>query len=640
MAGNEKIIGIDLGTTNSVVAVMDGSEAKVITNEEGSRTTPSVVAFTESGERLVGAAAKRQAVTNPKGTVYSIKRFMGRRYSEVGEEIKQVPYEVVDTGSDQVKVKVRGDTYTPPEISAMVLRKLKKAAEDYLGEKVSAAVITVPAYFNDSQRQATKDAGKIAGLEVKRIINEPTAAALAYGLDKKTNEKIAVYDFGGGTFDISILEVGDGVVEVKSTAGDTHLGGDNLDQAVMDWLVQEFKKEQGIDLSQDAMAVQRLKEAAEKAKMELSTSMETDINLPFITADQSGPKHLNVKLTRAKFESLVEHLIQRTLEPCRQALNDSGLKAGEIDEVVLVGGSTRIPKVQELVKEFFGKEPHKGVNPDEVVALGAAIQGGVLAGEVDDVLLLDVTPLSLGIETLGGVMTKLIERNTTIPTKKSEIFSTAADNQTTVDIHVLQGEREFARDNRTLANFQLTGIPPAPRGVPQIEVTFDIDANGIVHVSAKDMATGKEQSIEIKASSGLSEEEVERMVSEAKRYEAEDSERRKTVESKNRLDSLIYQTEKLVKENQDKLDAATKGTMETALAEARKALESEDRATMDAQYENLQQASHAMAQTLYGQAAQAQAGGAGCAGGTCGTGAQPSGDDEVVDAEFTEHTSG
>ncbi len=640
MAGNEKIIGIDLGTTNSVVAVMDGSEAKVITNEEGSRTTPSVVAFTESGERLVGAAAKRQAVTNPKGTVYSIKRFMGRRYSEVGEEIKQVPYEVVDTGSDQVKVKVRGDTYTPPEISAMVLRKLKKAAEDYLGEKVSAAVITVPAYFNDSQRQATKDAGKIAGLEVKRIINEPTAAALAYGLDKKTNEKIAVYDFGGGTFDISILEVGDGVVEVKSTAGDTHLGGDNLDQAVMDWLVQEFKKEQGIDLSQDAMAVQRLKEAAEKAKMELSTSMETDINLPFITADQSGPKHLNVKLTRAKFESLVEHLIQRTLEPCRQALNDSGLKAGEIDEVVLVGGSTRIPKVQELVKEFFGKEPHKGVNPDEVVALGAAIQGGVLAGEVDDVLLLDVTPLSLGIETLGGMMTKLIERNTTIPTKKSEIFSTAADNQTTVDIHVLQGEREFARDNRTLANFQLTGIPPAPRGVPQIEVTFDIDANGIVHVSAKDMATGKEQSIEIKASSGLSEEEVERMVSEAKRYEAEDSERRKTVESKNRLDSLIYQTEKLVKENQDKLDAATKGTMETALAEARKALESEDRATMDAQYENLQQASHAMAQTLYGQAAQAQAGGAGCAGGTCGTGAQPSGDDEVVDAEFTEHTSG
>ncbi len=639
MAGNEKIIGIDLGTTNSVVAVMDGSEAKVITNEEGSRTTPSVVAFTESGERLVGAAAKRQAVTNPKGTVYSIKRFMGRRYSEVAEEIKQVPYEVVDTGSDQVKVKVRGDTYTPPEISAMVLRKLKKAAEDYLGDKISAAVITVPAYFNDSQRQATKDAGKIAGLEVKRIINEPTAAALAYGLDKKTNEKIAVYDFGGGTFDISILEVGDGVVEVKSTAGDTHLGGDNLDQAVMDWLVEEFKKDQGIDLSQDAMAVQRLKEAAEKAKMELSTSMETDINLPFITADQSGPKHLNVKLTRSKFEALVDQLIQRTLEPCRRALNDSGLKAGEIDEVVLVGGSTRIPKVQELVKEFLGKEPHKGVNPDEVVALGAAIQGGVLAGEVDDVLLLDVTPLSLGIETLGGVMTKLIERNTTIPTKKSEIFSTAADNQTTVDIHVLQGEREFARDNRTLANFQLTGIPPAPRGVPQIEVTFDIDANGIVHVSAKDMATGKEQSVEIKASSGLSEDEVERMVSEAKRYEAEDSERRKTVESKNRLDSLIYQTEKLVKDNQDKLDAATKSTMDSALAEARKALESEDRATMDAQFENLQQASHAMAQALYGQTAQAQAG-AGCAGGTCGGGAQPSGDDEVVDAEFTEHTSG
>ncbi len=642
MASKDIIIGIDLGTTNSVVAAMEGGESKVLTNEEGSRTTPSVVAFTEKGERLVGASAKRQAVTNPQNTVYSIKRFMGRRYSEVSEEIGQVPYEVVDTGQDQVQVKARGKKYSPPEISAMILGKLKKAAEDYLGEKVTSAVITVPAYFNDSQRQATKDAGKIAGLDVKRIINEPTAAALAYGLDKKTNETIAVYDFGGGTFDISILEVGDGVVEVKSTNGDTHLGGDNLDQRVIDWLVSEFKKDQGIDLSQDPMALQRLKEAAEKAKMELSTSQETDINLPFITADASGPKHLNIKLSRSKFEALVDDLLQRTLEPCKKAISDAGLGSSDINEVVLVGGSTRIPKVQELVKGFFGKEPHRGVNPDEVVAIGAAIQGGVLAGTVDDVLLLDVTPLSLGIETLGGVMTKLIERNTTIPTKKSETFSTAADNQTTVDIHVLQGEREFARDNRTLGNFQLTGIPPAPRGVPQVEVTFDIDANGMVHVSAKDMATGKEQSIEIKASSGLSEDEVETMVSDAKRHESEDSERRKTVESRNRLDSLVYQTEKLLKENEDKLDEGTKSSMNSAIEAAKKALEpGDDRAEMDRQFESLQQASHAMAQAMYqasgGGQAGPQPGAEGFAGGGQ-AGPQPgSADDDVVDAEYTEH---
>ncbi|RMH28429.1 MAG: molecular chaperone DnaK, partial [Planctomycetota bacterium] len=546
-----KIIGIDLGTTNSVVAVMEGTEARVVPNAEGSRTTPSVVAFTPSGERLVGQVAKRQAVTNPERTVYSIKRFMGRRFDEVSEEMKMVPYKIERAENGDVRVRVGDKTYSPPEISAMVLQKLKQAAEDHLGEKVEEAVITVPAYFNDAQRQATKDAGRIAGLKVRRLVNEPTAAALAYGLDKKKDEKIAVYDFGGGTFDISILEVGDGVVEVKATNGDTHLGGDNVDQRIIDWLLAEFKKDQGIDLGKDAMAVQRLKEAAEKAKIELSSAQETEINLPFITADQSGPKHLNLKLTRAKLEQLVEDLIERSFEPCKKALKDAGLTAKDIDEVVLVGGQTRMPIIQKRVTEFFGKEPHKGVNPDEVVAIGAAIQGGVLRGDVKDVVLLDVTPLSLGIETLGGVFHKLIERNTTIPHRKSEIFSTAADNQTSVEVHVLQGEREMARDNKTLGKFHLVGIPPAPRGVPQIEVTFDIDANGIVNVSAKDLGTGKEQKITITASSGLSEDEIERMVKDAEAHAVEDKERRKRVEAKNQLDTLVYSTEKGLAEHKD-----------------------------------------------------------------------------------------
>src|ERR671931_88366 len=560
-----KIIGIDLGTTNSVVAVMEGGEPVVITNPEGSRLTPSVVAFTKTGERLVGQVAKRQAVTNPENTVFSIKRFMGRKYDEVSEEMKMVPYKVTRASNGDARVEVQGKLYSPPEISAMILQKLKQAAEDYLGEKVDRAVITVPAYFNDSQRQATKDAGEIAGLKVERLVNEPTAAALAYGLDKKTNETIAVYDFGGGTFDISVLEVGDGVVEVKSTNGDTHLGGDDLDQRVIDWIVAEFKKTDGVDLSKDRMALQRLKEAAEKAKIELSTVMETDINLPFITADQSGPKHLQMKLTRAKFEQLVDDLLQKTVGPTKQALADAGVDLSKIDEVVLVGGSTRIPKVQAIVKELFGKEPHKGVNPDEVVAIGAGIQAGVLAGEVKDLLLLDVTPLSLGIETLGGVMTTLIPRNTTIPTRKSETFSTAADNQTSVEVHVLQGERQMARDNRTLGKFHLVGIPPAPRGVPQIEVTFDIDANGIVNVSAKDLGTGKEQKITITASSGLSKDEVERMMKDAESHQEEDKKRREEIETRNRADQSVYAAEKMLQEMGDKLGADDKAAVQTAI---------------------------------------------------------------------------
>jgi len=628
-----KMIGIDLGTTFSVVAVMEGGDPKVIINEEGSRLTPSVVAFTKDGNRLVGQVAKRQAVTNPENTIYSIKRFMGRRYDEVTEEMKMVPYKVVRDSSGAARVKIKDKEYSPPEISAMILQKLKKSAEDYLGEKVTEAVITVPAYFNDSQRQATKDAGVIAGLNVRRIINEPTAAALAYGLDKKKDETIAVYDFGGGTFDISILEVGDNVVEVKSTNGDTHLGGDNLDQRIIDWMIAEFKKDQGIDLSKDLMALQRLKEAAEKAKIELSSTMETEINLPFITADASGPKHLNMKLTRAKFESLVMDLLEKTLPPCRQALEDAGLKPNQIDEVVLVGGSTRIPRVQELVRQFFGKEPHKGVNPDEVVALGAAVQAGVLAGEVKDVLLLDVTPLSLGIETLGGIMTRLIERNTTIPTRKSEIFSTAADNQTSVEIHVLQGERDMARDNRTLGKFHLMGIPPAPRGVPQIEVTFDIDANGILHVSAKDKATGKEQAITITASSGLSKEEVEKMVKEAEAHSAEDKRRRQEAELRNQADALVYQTEKTLQEHRDKIPVSEVNAIEGAIRETREAIESGDMNRIREKMEILTKASHHLAEIMYQQASAKQK-----AGAAPGAGRQQAGkpDEDVVDAEFEE----
>ena len=630
-----KIIGIDLGTTNSVVAVMEGGEPVVIANQEGGRTTPSVVAFTKSGERLVGQVAKRQAVTNAENTVYSIKRFMGRRYDEVSEEMKMVPYKVTRTSNSDARIEIMGREYSPPEISAMILQKLKSAAEDYLGQKVDKAVITVPAYFNDSQRQATKDAGRIAGLEVQRIINEPTAAALAYGLDKKKDETIAVYDFGGGTFDISILEVGEGVVEVKATNGDTHLGGDNLDQRIIDWIIDEFRKDQGIDLSKDKMALQRLKEAAEKAKMELSTLQETEITLPFVTADATGPKHLNLKLTRAKFEALVDDILQRSMGPCKQALQDAGVKPSDIDEVVLVGGTTRVPKVQQIVRELFGKEPHKGVNPDEVVAVGAAVQAGVLGGEVKDVLLLDVTPLSLGIETLGGVFTKLIERNTTIPTRKSEIFSTAADNQTSVEIHVLQGERPMARDNRTLGKFHLVGIPAAPRGIPQIEVTFDIDANGIVNVSAKDLGTGREQKITITSSSGLSKEEIGRMVTDADSHADEDRRRREEIEARNRADSLVYQTEKLLRENRDKLSDSDAKTVEAAVADCKKALDDGNIDRINRAADALTQASHKVAESMYKTGAQGGSRAGGSAQ-TAGSGRGGDKADDVIDAEYVD----
>jgi len=637
-----KIIGIDLGTTNSVVAVMEGDQPTVIQNAEGSRLTPSVVAFSKAGERLVGQVAKRQAVTNPENTVFSIKRFMGRRYDEVSEEMKMVPYRVVKDG-DRVVVDVNAggkeEKFAPPQLSAMVLQKLKQAADDYLGQKVTKAVITVPAYFNDAQRQATKEAGQIAGLEVMRIVNEPTAAALAYGLDKKKDETIAVYDFGGGTFDISILEVGEGIVEVKSTNGDTHLGGDNLDQKVIEWIIDEFRKEEGIDLGRDRMALQRLREAAEKAKMELSSVMETEINLPFITADANGPKHLARKLTRAKFESLVEDLLQRTVGPTRQALKDAGVDSSKIDEVVLVGGSTRIPRVQAIVKELFGKEPHKGVNPDEVVAVGAAIQAGVLSGEVKDLLLLDVTPLSLGIETLGGVMTTLIPRNTTIPSRKSEVFSTAADNQTSVEVHVMQGERQLARDNRTLGRFHLEGLPPAPRGVPQIEVTFDIDANGIVNVSAKDRATGKEQKITITASSGLNKDEVERMMKDAESHADEDKKRREEIETRNRADQSVYTAERMIADAGDKLGAEDRAAIESAMADLRKAIESNDTAAMDAGMNTLMTAQHKAAEALYRN--QGASGGESSGGAQPGpeAGADPGGeakDGDVIDAEVVD----
>jgi len=602
-----KIIGIDLGTTNSVVAITEGDKPVIIPNEEGGRTTPSVVAFTEKGERLVGQVAKRQRITNPENTIYSIKRFMGRRQNEVPEEISQVPFKVSKDSKGNAVVEALGKKYAPPEISAIILQKLKKAAEDHLGEKVEKAVITVPAYFNDSQRKATKDAGTIAGLDVVRIINEPTAAALAYGMDKKKDQTIAVYDFGGGTFDISILEVGEGVVEVKSTNGDTHLGGDDIDQRVQDWLVAEFKKESGIDLTKDKMALQRLKEAAEKAKMELSTTMETEINLPFVTADASGPKHLLMKLSRSKLEQLMEDLIERTKQPCLQALEDAGLKSGDINEVILVGGSTRIPKVQELVKSLFGKEPHKGVNPDEVVAAGAAIQGAVLSGDVKDVLLLDVTPLTLGIETLGGVFTKMIPRNTTIPTKKTEIFSTASDNQPSVEIHVLQGEREMASNNRSLGRFHLDGIPPAPRGIPKIEVTFDIDANGILHVSAKDMGTGKQQAITITGHSGLDEQEIDRMVKDAESHSVEDKKRRELVDIRNQADQMVYNMEKLLRENKDKIPEDEASLIQVEIDNTKKAAEGEDVDAIKQAMEKLSQASHKLTEMMYQQAAQQQA---------------------------------
>jgi len=632
-----KVIGIDLGTTNSVVSVVEGGNPTVIANQEGSRLTPSVVGFTKDGEILVGQVAKRQAITNPENTVFSIKRFMGRRYDEVLQEIKLVPYKVVRASNGDARVEVRGKQYSPPEISAMILRKLKEAAEAYLGEKVAQAVITVPAYFNDAQRQATKDAGKIAGLEVLRIINEPTAAALAYGLDKKKDETISVYDLGGGTFDVSVLEIGEGVFEVKATNGDTHLGGDDFDQRVMDWIAEEFRKENGIDLRKDRMALQRLKEAAERAKIELSTTVQTEINLPFITADASGPKHLVLTLTRAKLESLVADLVERTLGPCRQAMQDAGASANDINEVILVGGQTRMPKVQETVKSLFGKEPHKGVNPDEVVAVGAAVQGAVLTGEVKDLLLLDVTPLSLGIETLGGVMTTLISRNTTIPTKKSERFTTAADNQPSVEVHVLQGERPMARDNRTLGRFHLDGIPPAPRGVPQIEVTFDIDANGILNVSAKDTATGKQQHITITSSSGLSKDEIDKMVKQAEANAAEDARHKQAIEVRNQTDSLVYSTERTLSEHGSKLAESDRKALDDALAEAKEALKTEDLDRMKRAQETLSKAAQKLGELMYREA-QAQAGQPTDQGGGSqpGGAARPSGpkEGEVVDAEF------
>ncbi len=637
-----KIIGIDLGTTNSVEAITEGEKPLIIQNEEGGRTTPSVVAFNEKGERLVGQVAKRQRVTNPENTIYSVKRFMGRRYREVSEEIKQVPFKVSEASNGDVRIEAHGKSFAPPEISAMILQKLKKSAEDYLGEKIEKAVITVPAYFNDSQRKATKDAGKIAGLDVQRIINEPTAAALAYGMDKKNDQTIAVYDFGGGTFDISILEVGEGIVEVKSTNGDTHLGGDDIDQVVQDWLVKEFKKESGIDLTKDKMALQRLKEAAEKAKMELSTTMETEINLPFITADASGPKHLLIKMNRSKLEQLMDSIIRRTVEPCKQAMEDAGVTPEDIHEVILVGGSTRIPKVQNLVKDLFKREPHKGVNPDEVVAAGAAIQGAVLSGDVKDVLLLDVTPLTLGIETLGGVFTKMIPRNTTIPTKKTETFSTAADNQPSVEVHVLQGEREMAANNRTLGRFHLDGIPPAPRGIPKIEVTFDINADGILHVSAKDLGTGKQQAITITGHSGLDEGEIDRMVNDAESHADEDKKRREVIDTKNQADNLVYTLEKTLRENKDKINPQEASKIQAEIDNTKSAIQTDNLDQIKKAIESLTQASHKVTEMMYQQAAQQQQAQAGAQGGpppgSDPPPQQPTGgdDEEVIDAEVVE----